>query len=224
MRRSTAKIGKNFPGFGKSRRWRLGAGLAALLMATAVQAGPEEDYQAGLAANKAGDLVGAMVPLKRAADAGHAKAQALYGSILDQAELNEEALGYLRKAAAQGDADGEYALAAMLIAGDGTPKNPAEGARLLRAAAAQGHPAAINVLAQAYIDSDERLGAADPQAPEARDWVSKAAEGGYLPAMDALAAAQKSGRFGFSVDPAAARKWSDQARQVRAKKAVTGKK
>ncbi|MBL8448024.1 MAG: sel1 repeat family protein [Zoogloeaceae bacterium] len=224
MSRGVARIENQFPGSGKVGHGCRGLGLAALLLATTVLAGPEEDYQAGFAANRAGDLVGAMVPLKRAADAGHAKAQALYGGILDQAELNEEALGYLRKAAAQGDADGQYALAVMLMAGEGTAKSPAEGARLLRAAAAQGHQSAIDVLAQAYIDGDERLGAADAQAPEARELVQKAALAGYLPAMDALAAAHKSGRFGFAVDPAAARKWADQASQVRAKTAASGKK
>lgn len=224
MRLGTAKFGKKFPGIGKAWCWRRGAGLVALLMATTVLAGPEEDYQAGFAANRAGDLVGAMVPLKRAADAGHAKAQALYGSILDQAELNEDALVYLRKAAAQGDADGEYALAVMLIAGEGTAKNQTEGAVLLRSAAAQGHQGAINALAQAYIDGDERLGAGNVQAPEARDWILKAAQAGYLPAMDALAAAYKSGRFGLAVDAAASRQWTEQAGRVRAKKNVTGKK
>ena len=71
------------------------------------------DYQQGLDAYRAGDVVGAMTPLKQAADAGHAAAQALYGTILDSAEFDNDAANYLRKAAEQNNADGQYGLAKM---------------------------------------------------------------------------------------------------------------
>lgn len=60
------------------------AGLLAILYGTPVVAGPNEDYKEGSSRYAAGDLIAAMPALRKAADAGHAQAQALIADILTQ--------------------------------------------------------------------------------------------------------------------------------------------
>ncbi len=57
--------------------------------------------------------------LRKAAEQGDALSQALLGDTLDKAEFNEEAVGYFRKSAEQGNADGQLGLGAMLLPGRG---------------------------------------------------------------------------------------------------------
>ena len=117
-------------------------------------AAPEDDYRLGADAYRAGDVVRAMALLKTSADAGHAPSQSLLAYILDQAEFNEEAFAYYRKAAAQGNADGEYGLGSMYAVGEGVKRDPAEARKWITRAAERGHAAAINSLAQAYIEGE----------------------------------------------------------------------
>lgn len=195
--------------------------LSLVCLAGAALADPADDYTLGAKRYRDGDMMGAMAPLKAAADAGHAEAQALYGDILDKAEMDEDAVDYLTRAAAQGNADGQYGLAVMLIAGEGIERDPARAATLLRAAARQDAPLAINALAQAFLRADTELGAADKTSAEARQIITRAAELGYLPAIDALADAFERGAFGLSPDPAKAAQWRDRAAEAR-RKLTTG--
>ena len=82
------------------------------------------DPTGGKAAKAA--LRAAMLGLRKAADAGHAKAQARLAEILDASDYNEEAFAYYRKSADQGDVDGVFGLASMYAVGEGTKKDPAE--------------------------------------------------------------------------------------------------
>jgi len=188
--------------------------LAGLLISGPVLADPVEDYERGLASYRAGDLVGSMAPLKRAADAGHAPSQALYGTILDSAEFDDEAVVYLRKAAEQNDPEGQYALAKMYQTGEGVARDDAEAARLLRAAAAAGHSTAIIGLARAYIVGNARLGADDPTRPEAAEFILKAAEIGDVAVMRALVKAYREGGFGIPPDAKQADEWAARLAQA----------
>jgi len=180
---------------GRHFRWGAGALLAGLLVCSgACLAGPEEDYQAGFKSYQAGDVVGAMPGLRKAANAGHAKAQVLLAELLDRAEFDEEAVAYYRKAADQGDADGMFGYGVMVAAGEGVKKkDPLEGRRWIRKAAELGHKQAINVLGQAYLNAELGLAEADRQSREALRWVELAAQNDYLPAVDALAEAYRTG-------------------------------
>jgi TPR repeat protein len=182
--------------------------LAAIVLPGLAMAEVADDYQAGLTSYRAGDIVGSMAPLKRAADAGHAPAQALYGTILDSAEFDDEAVAYLRKAAGQNDADGQYGLAKMYLTGEGVATDDAEASRLLRAAAAQGQERAIITLALAYVAGNARLGAADPAHPEAAQFLLKAAEIGEVSVISALVKAYREGGFGLRPDAAQADTWA----------------
>lgn len=176
-------------------------------------AAPEDDFKAGERALRSGDVVGGMTALRRAADAGHAPAQALYGYVLDQAESNEEAASYYRKAAQQGNADGEFGMGKLLAAGEGVAKDAAAARGWFERAATRGHAQAINVLAQAFLAAD--LGyKRDPADEKGLAWVRKAADNRYLPALEYLAKGYRSGEFG-KVDVAQAEKLEALIRELR---------
>ena len=166
--------------------------LAGLLIVagTAALAGPAEDFRAGEDAYRSGDLVSAMPLLRRAADAGDARAQALYGHLLDVSEFNEQAAAYYRKAAEQGHADGQFGLGSLYAGGEGVERDPAAARRWFELAAAQGHAGAINTLALAAISGELGVPRGDLK------WIDKAAEQSYFPALDYLAKGYRSGAFG----------------------------
>jgi len=156
-------------------------------------AGPNEDYQAALKSYQDGDVVGAMPGLRKAADAGHPKAQVLLAELLDRAEIDEDAAAYYRKAAEQGDADGMFGYGVMLAAGEGVKKDLLGARRWINKAAELGHLQAINVIAQAYLAADLGLADKDRNSSDALRWVELAAKNDYLPALDALADAYRTG-------------------------------
>lgn len=181
--------------------------LCLFASSSAALADAEADYQLGRESNRNGDFFGAMPPLKRAADAGHAAAQALYGSILDSADFDEDAEKFLLKAAAQNNADGQYGLAKLYFTGEAKEPREGEAARLMRAAAAQDHVLATVTLALAYTRKDARLGANDQNSPEAAQMLLKAAEFGEVQVMEILVNAYRTGAYGLPNDPAKADYW-----------------
>lgn len=190
--------------------------VAVLVLPGLALADPEEDYKLGVEAYRIGDVVTAMAPLRRAADAGLASAQALYGTILDSAGVDEEAVSYLRKAAEQNDPDGQYGLAKMYMTGEGVEAtDDAQASQLLRAAAAQEHEPSIIALASAYIGGSTRLDAGDPTHPEAAPLLLRAAEIGDVSAMAALVKAYQDGGFGIQPDAAKAEAWADRVAEIR---------
>jgi TPR repeat protein len=190
--------------------------LAAALT-TAVAAAPEDDHRRGEEAFRRGDIVGAMAALRGPAEAGHAPSQALLGSILDQAELNEEALAWYRKAAQQGDAGGEYGVGTMYLSGEGVTRDAAQAySWILRSAEKQYGPAVI-ALASAYLGAEK--GGLPPglDGGSAAEWLRKAAALEHLPAVDALARAYRAGGFGISPDAAQAEQYAARAAAIRSK-------
>lgn len=176
--------------------------LAVLLVwqSWAVWAAPGDDFRAGSQAFREGDVVQAMAVLKKSADAGHAPSQSLLAYILDKAEFNDEAIAYYRKAAAQGDAEGEFGLGSMYAAGEGVKRDPAEARKWITRAAEKGHAAAINALAEAYIKGGLGIDEKQRSSAEALVWVRRATDSGYVPAMEQLAVAYRSGAYGLAVD------------------------
>ena len=185
---------------------------AAFALVTAVAsctawAGPEEDFLAGEKVYDQGDVSQAMTLLRRAADAGHAKAQARLGEILDQAEFNEEAVDYFRKAAEQGEPDGEFGLASMYAAGEGVKKDQNEALVWFKRAAEKGHIQALKVVAGAYIYGDLGLDEVAQSSPDAAKWILRAGEADFLPAVEALSKAYRSGGYGLAPDAKLAELW-----------------
>lgn len=202
--------------------------IAAVLVLCATlpaHGGTMEDFEAGKKAFDAGDLVGAMTPLKRAADADHAQAQVLLAYILDYSEFDEEAIAYYRKAAEKGNADGQFGLGSMIANGEGIPKkDPIEGRRWIKLAAEQGQKMAINVIAQAYLNGYLGLTEAERSNEETLRWVRLAAEQDSLPAIDALALAYREGKLGLSTDLVRATELEAKARKLRNLKDTKEKK
>lgn len=189
-------------------------------------ADPEEDYQKGLKSFQTGDIVGAMNPLRSAANAGDARAQALLAEILDRSEFDEEALTLYRKSAEQGNPDGMFGLGTMLLSGEGSKKKePLLGREWIQKAAEHGHKQAINVIAQAYLKAELGLQEADRDTQAAFQWVKQAAENDYLPALDALVDAYNEGnRWGLAVNKAKASEYQAKANKIRNVHSVKKKK
>lgn len=124
--------------------------------ATRAQAGKEwrELTARAEAAFQTGDLIVAMGLFRRAADAGHAPAQARLADLLDAAEQDEEAVAWYRLAAAQNDADGEFGLGRMLAHGEGVKRDVDEALKWYRRAVQKNHVRAIEALARATRSGD----------------------------------------------------------------------
>ncbi|MBS1142914.1 MAG: hypothetical protein H6R14_320 [Proteobacteria bacterium] len=190
------------------------AGL--LFWTTAVLAGPDEDYQAGVKSFRDGDVVGAMTPLRSASLAGHAKAQALLAEILDRTDFDEDAVALYRQSAAQGEPEGMFGLGVMVAAGEGTKKDVLAGREWILKAASKGLVLAVNVVAQAYLRGELGFGEADRNSPEALAWIKQAASNEYLPAIDALAAAYSTGSgLAVEVDRTQAEQYQALANRIR---------
>lgn len=189
--------------------------VAALVSMSTVQAGPEEDYREGARSYSRGDLMGAMPLLKGAADAGHAAAQALYGLILDRADSDEEAVDYYRKSAEQGNPDGQFGYGSMLASGEGIKRDVDQGRQWIVKAGEQGHKLAINELALAYLKGQLNIPLEERQGAVALRWIRQAAENDFVPAMEAVAEAYKTGAFGLAADPGQAEAWAGKARKAR---------
>lgn len=193
-----------------------GFGLAAAL-SMAAAAAPEDDHRRGEEAFRRGDIVSAMAALRGPAEAGYAPSQVLLGNILDQAELNDEALSWYRKAAQQGDAGGEYGVGTMYLAGEGVGKDAAQAYAWFLRSAQKEHGPAVIALASAYLAAEK--GALPPglEKDRAAEWLRKAAALDYLPALDALSRAYRAGEFGVSPDPALAEQYAARAAAIRGK-------
>lgn len=156
------------------------AGLAATALA-----GPAEDTERAEQTYRSGDVVGAVVLLRGAANANYAPAQVRLAAILDAAEEDAAALDLYRKAAAQGDAAGEYGVGLMHAKGEGTRKDGAEALRWYRQAAAKNYLPAVEAIAWAYLTGD--LGLAR-DAKEAEAWGERAVKlGGRKPVLPPVA-------------------------------------
>lgn len=193
----------------------MGAGLLVGLTIRTAAAAPEDDFKEGQKAYGRGDVARAMTLLRKPADAGDAKAQALLAEILDRSEFNEEAFGYYRKSAEQGDADGEYGLAGMYASGEGVKKDPQEALRWFVKAAEQGHAQALRVVAGAYIFGDLGLDDAARSSEEAAKWIKRAADADFVPAVETLANAYRSGGHGIAPDAKQAEVWAARLNKLR---------
>lgn len=135
------------------RFWTGGVLALALAQPALTRAGPDEDYQEGLTAyRERGDIVGAMPPLRRAAEAGHVEAQLLLGYILDWSEENAEAVRIYRLAAEAGDPRGQMELARMYLSGEGVARDPTAARGWIEMARDQGHLPATVQIAYAHMN------------------------------------------------------------------------
>jgi uncharacterized protein len=150
-----------------------------------------EQYFNGRAVDR--DYVKAAEMYRRAADAGHAKAQASLGWMYLQgwgvSRDDTEAVKWfnkaadpIRKAAEQGEAEAQGYLGAMYLNGRGVPKDEAEAVKWIRKSADQGHAQAQYNLGLMYT-----VGRGVPKdAAEAAKWYRAAAQQGHTEAQRVL--------------------------------------
>lgn len=203
------------------------AGLSAVseqAIATSLLPGAEQNYAAAVEAQNRADLITAMSLFQRAADAGHAAAQAGYAAILQRGQALEEAFKYYERSANQGDKDGQYGLGTLYFAGEGVPQNFTEARKWFSLAAAQGHILAVNFMADIYLSDRMGLSATERQSPAALQWIRQAAGNDHLPALDALADAYRFGQFGIPVSTDRANEIAARAAKIRGNALPTTKK
>lgn len=176
-------------------------------------AGPAEDHAAGLQAYRRGDVAGAMAPLRRAADAGHAPAQTLLAFILDAAGLTADAIAYYRRAAEQGDVDAQIGLASLLAGGRSDASDPREAFVLFARAADRGDPRAVRAVADVYLRDDRQMLGDDATDAKALAALRRAGELDHAGAIERLVRVYQQGLLGATADAAEAARW--QARLAR---------
>lgn len=179
-------------------------------------ASPDDDYEAAVRkADEKIELMDAIPLFKRAADHGHAKAQARIADIFHQSGYIEQSVEYYRKSAEQGNPEGQFGLGNAFEMGEGVKQDHVEARRLIALAAKQGHKQAIGSIAFAYIRGGLGLDENARQSSEALDWIKFAADNGYALAMDALADAYRLGQYGLAADSKQADEWVVKARKAR---------
>lgn len=208
----------------RSTFWVRSALVALVLAAGSSWAGPEEDYSAGIAAYRRDDFVAAIALLRKAADVGHAQAQASLAAILEAADSDDEALKYYRMAAAAGNLDGMYGLAAKLGSGEGVKRDTKAARELFFRAAEAGHKNSIAVLAEAYIRGDLEFSSEERNGPAALKWITMAAQDNVLLAMEALEKAYREGGYGLAIDVAKADQLRKRINQVIGAKEKKGRR
>jgi len=210
-----------------SSRFWLSLVLAGMVsFSNLAMADAQGDYEEGYRQFHGGDMVGAMTSLRKAVGTGHLKAMVLLAEILDISEFDEEAIALYRKAAEQDEPDGMFGLGAMMVVGEGLKqKDPEGGVRWIRKAAELGQGQAIIFMALSYLKAEQGFTEADRNTPEALRWVKEAAQKDYLPAVDALADAYRTGgMLSVSADPALAAEYVKQGNKIRQVEPTKGKK
>lgn len=191
---------------------------ASAVAASAVGAipSPEDDYQAAFKAEAADDLMEAGMLFRRAAERGHAAAQAEIAARLEYATSYKKALEFYRKSAEQGNAAGQFGLGLTYASGNPEVKQDFAEARkwIVLAANQEYHPAIIR-LAGAYMNGGLGLDEKARSGSEAAAWIKRAADINYVPAIKALASAYRSGQYGLEVDPKQASDLDAKANKLR---------
>jgi TPR repeat protein len=160
------------------------------------------------------DPVGAMDWLTKAAEQNHTEAMTLLGRVYlsdlgsgeDQASSLQRdparAAELLTRAAALGDAEGQYYLAMLHRSGTGVTQDAVQALNWLLAAARQNHVEAQYELSIAYAQGQ----GTEPDNAAALEWLTAAAGNGHVRAQYFLALSYETGR-GVAQDAAQAINW-----------------
>lgn len=100
------------------------------------------------------DIISAINHYRTAAEAGYGPAMTRLAYLLDKSENNEEAIQWLKKAVALGEAEAQFELARMYAYGEGIKQDKAAALELFMQSAKQDFAPAVRVLALAYEKGD----------------------------------------------------------------------
>ena len=176
----------------------------AVLFPAVLYASPIQDTNEGMQALQSGDTVGAMRLFRKAAEQGYAPAQAQLAIILDRSENNEEAFAWYQKAADQNDAEGQYGLGMMYLAGDGIEKDETQGIQLIEAAAQQNLTRAMISIFHFY---EKGLHGLPADTQQAVNWLERIAATDNKWAAELLASAYRNGELGVTPNDEKALFW-----------------
>lgn len=156
--------------------------VLGIVIASGAVAGPEQDNELAEKEFARGDLMASMGLWRKAALEGYAPAQARLGDILDKSEEDKEAVEWYRKAAAQGNAAGEFGLGQMYLKGEGVEKDAEKALAYMRLAAEKNNLLAVVMMMNAYRTGIMGL---EPDSDKADEWEAKVVElsPGYVPAQ-----------------------------------------
>lgn len=196
------------------------SGALALLKKAADQKHVPAQILLGRVLDGAGEDQLAVEYFRKAADQGEAEAEFELGSMYLKGEGVPQDIAkartWIRSAAEEGYGIAVVTLANAYLNGglgltEAERKDPVESARWIKTAAEKGHTGSLVFLVDQYLG-------AGAQDVEALDWVRKAAEREYLPAVEALAQAYRDGgRFGLVADTVEAKKWEAKAKALKPK-------
>lgn len=192
---------------------------------------PEQYFEAANIADKSDDMIASATLYRFAADGGHAIAQARTGDILYGTGIFDVALHYYLKAAEQDNTDGMYGAALVLMGrysekdlkGDLAGNDFAAARKWFSRAAELGHRISLIKMADAYLYGGLALDNDALNGPEALSWIKRAADADYVPAVEALAKAYRTGQYGLAADPAKADESDAKARKLKGIKTKSGK-
>ncbi|NII12092.1 SEL1-like repeat protein [Oleiagrimonas sp. C23AA] len=146
------------------------------------------------------------------AEQGDAQAQVAWGRHLVEGSKADKAAAtaWFRKAALQGNTDGEWMLGSAYMGGTGVPRDMAKALKWMRASLADGsaeHMATYGGLlfSQGMLEGHRQKGVA---------WLHKAADKGSPAAMMFMGMARLSGTFSLPKDQVEARHWFERAAQT----------
>jgi len=196
--------------------------------ASAVKAAksPDENYRLGMKFKEEDSLTEAVYYFMRAAEQGHAAAQAEVADLLEAGSAWDVALKWWRKSAEQGYVPGQFGLAKTLSTAGrtGIKQDDVEARKWFDLAAKQGHVGAIHEMAHAYMVGGLGLGAETRYSPEALAAIKRAADIDAVYALKELSDAYRTGKYGLAADPAQADTLDAKIRELTAVKEVKKKK
>lgn len=145
--------------------------------------------------------------MQQRAEAGDPGAQMTLAILLDNRGMHEHAVNWLRTASQNGYAEAQFVLGARLVVGRAAPFEPEEGAKWISAAANQGMPEALSLMAV--------LASMTHQWAEASTFMRDAAERGDVRAQQQMALLSDPKRFDpRHWDVVAEPKWKHQSPRV----------
>lgn len=103
-------------------------------------------------------MMDGLVIMRKLAVQNYAPAQRAIGEFLDEAEDDDEAVGWFMMAANQGDSDGERCLGIMYLKGEGVKKDPEKALYWIKRAFEKDNMSAVKVMESAYRWGPEKSG------------------------------------------------------------------
>jgi uncharacterized protein len=148
----------------------VGALVLAVAMAPA-HADMAEDHAKAIKLWEIGNVVDAMTQLTAIAEKGYAPSQVWLATIMDQAQQDDDAVKWFRKAADQGDPAGEYGLGLMYGKGEGIKQDNAKALEFVTRAAEKNYSDAVFALAAVYTKGGFGV---EPNAEKGEFWTARA--------------------------------------------------